>query len=318
MIQISIIVPIFNAEKTLLNIANCLNIQTFQNFEVLLVDDGSTDGSQALCNQIAAKDPRFRYIHQKNAGVSAARNRGLQEVKGEFITFLDADDVVDPNYLQALYETCTSLNSDISVCDVVVEEAGIETRRFTLPCRTLSHTEALNELLTRRNLNSGPYAKLFRRSVVENLHFPPLKAYEDILFVQNAFTNAQKIASTNLTAYHYIQNPHGAMSGFLRTPSLDIVTATSELLAFISSRKDLSADCFYITASHLMQYVIPMLPKPSEHEIPFIRAAQKLYGKHAMGILLCRAFPWKEKIIYLAFILGFIRKNKSFTRLEGI
>ena len=315
---VSIIIPVYNAEQALPHLISCLLNQSYNKFEVLLIDDGSTDHSFTICQQIADTDSRFRCIHQDNAGVSAARNRGLREARGEFITFLDADDVVNPNYLQALYETCTSLNSDIAVCDVVVEEAGIETRRFTLPCRTLSQVEALNELLTRRNLNSGPYAKLFRRSVVENLHFPPLKAYEDILFVQNAFTNAQKIASTNLTAYHYIQNPHGAMSGFLRTPSLDIVTATGELLAFISSRKDLSADCFYITASHLMQYVIPMLPTPSEHEIPFIRAAQKLYGKHAMGILLCRAFPWKEKIIYLAFILGFIRKNKSFTRLEGI
>lgn len=300
--MISVIIPIYNASATIGGIFENLLQQTGQDFEVIMVDDGSTDDSADLCQHIARKDTRFRYIHQTNAGVSAARNRGLQEAVGDFITFLDADDMIPPNYLQELLRTCEG--ADIAVCDVAVREGEIEVKRFThSPC-LLSRAEALNALLTRQTVNSGPYAKLFRREVLSSLIFPPLKAYEDILFVKDAFAKAQHIAVTNQTEYMYIQNPTGAMSGFIRSPSLDIIKATDELLSFIHTYGKLDPKTFYITASHLMQYVQPLIDKPAVDNSEFIRKAQQLYRKYKMQILCCPAFPWKEKVVYLAFAYG--------------
>ena len=312
--KISAIVPIFNAAETIGNLIKCLLQQTEKHFEVILVDDGSTDDSAAICQQTAGQDIRFHYIRQENAGVSAARNLGLREARGEYITFLDADDVIAPNYLQELLGACE--NADIAVCDVVVREGETEVKRFSLEPCILAQNEALNALLTRQTINSGPCAKLFRREILNSLSFPALKAYEDILFVKNAFANAQRVAVTNRTEYVYIQNPHGAMSGFLRAPSLDIVKATEELLAFIVSRTDLSPQTFYITASHLMQYVQPLIHEPIDN-VGFIRSARKLYGKYKMQILRCSAFPWKEKVVYLAFTYGWILTGKGARRIRG-
>lgn len=314
--MISVIIPIYNAEKELPRMLDCLLAQTERDFEVLLVNDGSKDASGHICDEIAAKDSRFHAIHQANAGVSAARNCGLAEAKGEYITFLDADDAIDLWYLAVLLTACETTGADIAVCDVALEQKGIERTRFTLPKQVLSQTDGLNYLLSRQGINSGPCAKLFRKTVLDGVTFPPLRAYEDVLFVKDAFCRAQKIAVTDKAIYHYIENSDGAMSRFTKTPSLDIVKATDQLLSFYKTRSDLGPMGFYITTSHLMQNVIPMLPTPTEQELPFLTAAQKLYRKYGMDICRCRAFPRKEKIVYLAFTMGLVRNNGRFVRLR--
>lgn len=311
--MISVIIPIYNAARYLPNMIRCIAAQTEQSFEVILIDDGSIDDSRDICDRIVSQDARFRCIHQPNSGVSSARNRGIKEATGDYLTFLDADDAIPSNYLHELL--CACQNADIAVCDVAVKERGKETKRFSLSPSILTQTEALNALLTRQTINSGPCAKLFRRELLDSLAFPPLKAYEDILFVKDAFSKAKRIGVTNRTAYDYIQNAQGAMSSFAKTPSLDIIKATDELLGFIGMRRDLSPRTFYITVSHLMQYVKPLLDKPSEENMAFILSARQLYRNYQMQILKCAAFPWKEKIIYLTFVYGWQFEHKRLTRI---
>ena len=298
--RISVIIPVYNAAATLPATVRGVLAQTYADLELLLINDGSTDGSGAVCDGFA--DPRVWVFHQENQGVSAARNLGLSHAGGEYITFLDADDIVPADYLQVLYDACR--NADIAVCDVVSIQDDQELARFTHPDAVLTQREALDFLLTRRRINSGPYAKLFRRDVLEGLTFPPLKAYEDILFIREAFCRANRIAVTDRTEYRYIQNPAGAMSSFFKAPSADIIRATDALLEFIGNRRDLSPETFYITASHLMQYAMPAAQNPEGRE--FVLLSRKLYRKYWRQLLACPAFPWKEKIAFSLFILGWL------------
>ncbi len=297
--MISIIIPIYNAAQHLPHMLQSLEEQSEQELEILLMDDGSTDASADICKSAEQRDARMHYFYHENAGVSAARNYALSLANGEYIAFLDADDTIDPNYFSELLVACSG--ADIAVCDVVIEtEAGEALSRFTAGLQTLTSQQALNMLLSRQGINSGPCGKLFRRSVVEGLHFPALKAYEDILFVKDAFAQSTYIASTAKTAYHYRQNAGSAMDQLKRSPSSDIVSATEELLKFISQYKDLDAACLYITISHLYQYVLSL----DVHDVaskPFRDAARQLYRKYWKSILSCSAFPWKEKIVYSLF-----------------
>ena len=296
-VSISIIIPVFNASEKIGTIINCINGQSVFDYEVMLIDDGSTDNSLDICQECAIENERIKVFHQENAGVSSARNLGLSKAQGEFITFLDADDEIPSNYLEKLLKTAIDNKADISVCDVTVINNNQETKRFTCPEKKLTKTQALNHVLSREAINSGPCAKLFRRSVIGKSIFPRLKAYEDIIFVVDVFDKAQNIVSTNETEYKYIQNQDGAMSSFLSMPSEDIIVASEYLIGFIECHPNLSPKCFYTTVSHLMQYCQSINDKSSS----FTKKAKRLIKNNNQKIICSPAFSWKEKMYYLFY-----------------
>ena len=300
--MISVIIPIYNAAMYLPEMLRCLSEQTERDLEIILVNDGSTDESADICLDAAQEDPRICYVYQENAGVSAARNRALAKASGDYIAFLDADDSIDSTYFEHLLGTCVS--ADIAVCDVSVEtRSGRRLSIFSAGDQSLTALHAMELLLTRQKINSGPCGKMFRREIIADLQFPPLRAYEDILFVRDAFARANIVASTSQTAYHYYQNSGSAMDQQRKTPSLDVAAATSDLLEYIVGHSELDPRCFYITVSHLYQYVLGLdrsTPKGKE----FVHAVRRLYRKFWTSIVKCPAFPWKEKILYLLFVSG--------------
>lgn len=299
--MISVIIPMYNPGILLCRMLESVLHQTYRDLEILLIDDGSTDDTAQFCKEFVARDKRVQYFYQDNAGVSAARNLGLQKADGEFIAFLDADDCIDSNYFEELILACQ--DTDIAACDVSVEdETGQVLSLFSLSKPELSSTEALNYLLERKNINSGPYAKLFRSSVIDTIRFPALNVYEDILFVMQAFENAHSIGVTNRTAYHYCQNTQSAMHKAVQKLPMDIVKATDEIMAFISCYKDLEDKCTYITLSHLYQYV-QLAAKQRQENFKFLQSARRFFFKYWWQLLRCRAFPRKEKIVYILFML---------------
>lgn len=313
--MISIIIPTYNTEAHLSHLFSCLQAQSFRDFEVLLINDGSTDQSGKFCEEIVCADARFRYLPQENSGVSAARNRGIQASRGEYITFLDADDEIPADYLKVLLTALENSHAQMSVCDVTVIENGKEVNRFSCS-QQLSQKEALEHILSRRYINSGPYAKLFRRDLLQQVSFPPLKAYEDILFVVDAVCRCSDIAATSDTEYRYVQNQSGAMSSFLKLPSTDIIAATDQLLVFLKGRPELDPYCTYITASHLMQYVQALLPMHNPQANTFLRSAQNLFRKHLLSIVTCHAFPRKEKALFALFGFGWVYHEKKLSKLR--
>lgn len=310
--MISIIIPIYNAEAALERMLVSVSKQTFGDYELLLINDGSTDNSEVICLEAQRNDKRIRYISQTNQGVSAARNLGIKESHGDYITFLDADDEIDTNYLYELYNACQDV--DISICKVIVEtEDGKITREFDPEYKKISAVQSLELLLLRKQINSGPCAKLFKKTVLDYIEFPPLRAYEDILFNVLAFSKVSSVRCINTTAYHYIQNINSAMGGFLKMPSLDIINATDSIMQFLNVNKEVSRECEYITLSHLFQYVLPMLDA-KKTENSFIKESVKLYKKYYLKILKNKYFPWKEKVVYGLFCLGIGYLNGKFIK----
>lgn len=313
--MISIIIPIYNAEKTISAIVHDIKNQDYFDYQVLLIDDGSTDKSGEYGKKFQDQDKRFHYVYQQNAGVSSARNHGLRIAKGEYITFLDADDRIDTNYLSSLLHSCVTYNSDIAVCNVIVHRKNDVKMIFSVENGLLQQKDALNLLLSRRKINSGPYAKLFRRKTLYDLSFPEIKTYEDIIFVKDAFCNAESISMTNETGYHYIENDDGAMKKFLSSPTMDIIIATENLADFIKSYKTLNSKTFYITLSHLMQYVTSMYPFQGEEKVyEFMINTKKVFAKYRKDIMFCSAFPWKEKILFELYSVGYLYNDGKISK----
>ena len=300
--MISIIIPIYNAGKTLKKTLDSIKRQSYQNIEVVLINDGSTDRTEEICKEYVEKDHRFKYYYQDNKGVSEARNNGMRKASGKFITFIDADDIVDKEYCEILRRY--SGDVDIVVCDISIEQNGVELKRFTMPNVCIDTTEALNNLFIRKNINSGPSGKLIKKELLKNIIFPDLTTYEDIIFNMKLFEEAKNVFVTNQTQYHYVQNNEGAMSKMLKCPSIDIIKATDIMMEYISNHDELDDECAYVTLSHLLQYVYIVKDNKSYGSDTFLKGAKEVFSKYRKQILQCRAFPWKEKILFGLYSFG--------------
>lgn len=219
--MISIIIPVYNAEPYLEQCFNSISSQTLSDWECILVDDGSTDGSGKICDSWANKDNRIKIIHQKNQGVSAARNSGLNTAKGEWIAFVDSDDWLEPDYLSAMLE-------QKGVTDLVVSgqireyEDGhtIIYRPKALDIFYISkdYAEEFNNL----NVNSllyAPHEKLFRADIIKinNLTFQVGCSYgEDLQFVYSYLEHVKTVGTVNRALYHYRMANSGTLSTIFR------------------------------------------------------------------------------------------------------
>lgn len=171
---VSIIIPVYNSEKYLEAALQSAQEQSYKNIEVLLIDDGSTDSSPSICDAFAAKDSRFRVVHQQNSGPSAARNRGIDEAKGEYLTFFDNDDLLHKDFIKILYELCVQNNCDIAL-----------TKSFPfLDEKTIPYGEPETKLMfmDRRELSvqlldmgwtglAVTMAKLFKKNLFDKIRF---------------------------------------------------------------------------------------------------------------------------------------------------
>lgn len=202
---ISIIVPLYCVESYLSRCIESILEQTYENFELILVDDGSTDGSPVLCDQYAASDNRIHVIHQENKGVSGARNTGLDAAHGEYIAFVDADDWVDPEYISYLLEIMTRFQVRISACNHFVYANGLDHVKFSVDESIISLTlrQSMDNILYHQPPDVSPWGKLYQRSLFENLRYPEGKVFEDTFEIADLLVAADGIAFGNAPKYHY-------------------------------------------------------------------------------------------------------------------
>ena len=174
MSKISIIVPVYNAEKYIETCIESTLGQTFADFELILIDDGSVDQSPGMCDEYAQKDARIKVIHQVNAGVSAARNSGLDAAEGEYVAFIDSDDWVDKSFLQKCLDTLYSTNGDLCITGFYFyNETVVDIRKATEHSlvRTNSISAPQVQELMEKCLISNIWAKLYRRSIIGDMRF---------------------------------------------------------------------------------------------------------------------------------------------------
>ena len=201
--KISVIVPLFHTEPCLKRCLDSLQQQTFSEIEVLMIDDGSADGSGAICDAYAASDPRFIAIHRRHEGVSAARNCGLDLAKAEYIMFADSDDWVEPDFCRIPYETAVKENADMVIFRF--EKLGFRHGNkisAPLPEGSVSKKEALAMLVDGR---TGNYLwnRCFHRSLFSTIRFPEGMCYEDIGTLFRVVSAASAIVVSNAMLYHY-------------------------------------------------------------------------------------------------------------------
>ncbi len=202
--KISVIVPVYNTAPYLRRCLDSVTGQSYRNLEILLVDDGSTDGSGGICDEYAARDGRIRVKHQPNRGLSTARNAGLEEAEGLYICFVDSDDAISGDYIDSLYRACTDAAAEIAQCDFCIEEALLGTGVST-------HIEYTGFEMSERLCEGSQdqYAviwnKLYARKLFNGIRFPDGRIHEDEATVYRLLWKADKCAVLGRRLYFYRQ-----------------------------------------------------------------------------------------------------------------
>lgn len=230
--KISIIVPVYNIEKYLEKSVESLLNQTYKNLEIILIDDGSSDKSPEICDSFAEKDGRVKVIHQKNKGVSAARNAGLKIAGGDFIGFCDGDDLPDEDLFDFLYNLAESDKADIAMCEVrFAYENGMIRNIATGEHKIWNNCEDFLCDFFKGKISLGTYTKLFRAKVCKGVEYPEdCKTNEDKYYCYAAALNAEKICIKSEAKYTYFRREGSSSITEFTEKYFDIVYLADRIL----------------------------------------------------------------------------------------
>lgn len=310
--KISIIVPVYNCEKYISNCINSILEQSFKDFELILVDDGSSDRSFEICESFAKKDNRVRAIHQPNSGVSRARNRGLDEAKGEYIGFVDGDDCVDKEMYKRLYKNLADNNADISICGIVnyfVKKDGTteKVRQSQVDGFWIfSGEQALKEALQSRLYSVNPVNKLFKRELFDKLRYPEGKISEDAFLIPVVISKAGKVVDDSKPMYYYLRRENSITTSNFSDRDWDVVEAYKNHLDMVSEKFPNLKKVAKFRYLWAYTYVIDkiMLSENSENYLEDFKKAFNFIKKNILQIIFNPYFSLKRKIAVMVLLIN--------------
>lgn len=209
---VSVIIPVYNVEGYLKECFESVVAQTYENIEIILVNDGSTDSSGKIADMLALGESRASVIHKKNGGLSDARNRGLEAAKGKYVTFIDSDDYVDKTFVEKLLKLTQETGADIAQCDNTRTPRRLG--RGTDGSTVLSGPDAFLKLMKYRVVSPTAWGKLYRASLFRdnNLFFPVARIHEDTALLYKLVYCSDKVACLNRALYYYRKNENSIMT----------------------------------------------------------------------------------------------------------
>lgn len=211
--MISVIVPVYNIEKYLPKCLDSILNQSVCEWEAWLIDDGSTDKSGDICDRYANLDHRFKVVHQSNQGLPAARNTGLRNVKGDYISFIDGDDFIHPDFLKFMIKALTDNNADITICGVETIPSSDKNTEFLFPhphyeVNFLTQDECISSLfyIHKKYTCMAVWDKVFSRKIIDGLFFENTTC-EDVEFLSRVYQRIKKAVRINTVLYYYVKRP---------------------------------------------------------------------------------------------------------------
>lgn len=323
-ILISFIVPVYNVQEYLETCAHSILGQSFRNIELILVDDGSTDGSGTLCDSIAMSDPRVRVIHQKNGGVHTARNRGIQEAGGQYVLFVDADDWLDPDMVESTAEILIREDLDILRFNYVREYDGKSSPKINTfvkeglsvgeDCQTIYRQMMgliQEELKHPENFNflSAVWTSIIRKDLItgNQLEFvprEPIGSFEDGLFNISVMKYVKRFYYLDKCFYHYRKTNAGACTANYRPNYLEKQTLLFERLKKIADEINDSRflEAFYnrvsFSAMEMCLNIIKSTKSGTEKRREIAKVCNSPIHREAFGCLQLRYFTMKWRVYF--------------------
>lgn len=316
---ISIIVPVYNVAFYLPKCLDSIIAQTYSNIEILLINDGSTDESGKICDEYAQKDPRIKVWHKENGGVSSARNLGIEMACGQYIGFVDSDDIIEPEMFENLLTNAVLHQCEISCCTLnTVKRDGSS---YCLKASSAFSEESKN-VITKyftdpfvKALLYGPNNKIFRADIIHNIRFRPYRLGEDILFVFEALIHCTQIYFDTFVGYHYMMRENSAMTSPFSIKRLDYIAAARTLEMICETEAPYAATKARIWVyGHVLITIRQIYANRKQHHTVFANFIRENLPYLRENRALLSHLPFKRQIDYyllnhMPFIYRFIQKG---------
>lgn len=299
--KISIIVPVYNIDKYLSNCLDSILDQTFTDFEVIAVNDGSTDQSGSICEAYATRDQRIKVVHKKHGGVSSSRNLGVEHAKGDYIGFVDGDDYIHAHMYHNLYERCMETESDISICKLGREIDGKLINHIENPyMKVLNNEEAMDELFKGTLYRFSLCNKLFHKHCFAGVQFPEGRIHEDLSTTYQLFAKANKVVYTNRSGYIYVKRKNSILTTRFHEKRLDSLIGWNEILLYMKQHYQCLLEsvysCFGYWCVDQVYYILNQVEDKQERK-KYLEIIRKIVNTNYRELMYNQILSFKYKYI---------------------
>ena len=304
--KISVIVPVYNVEQYLERCVDSIINQTYTNLEIILVNDGSTDNSGKLCDELAKKDERIRVIHKENGGLSDARNRGIDEAESDLVGFIDSDDYIDSDMYEVLLKNLNDTDANLSMCALYdVYNNTPEAQVTNKETWELSSEQAIKMVMEAKILSVTAVNKLYRKSLFSDLKFEVGKIAEDAFIMIKLLDKCEKIVATNEKKYYYVHRENSITTQKFSTKFLNVIEAYEQNSNIILEKYPKLKDVAQTRMNWAYFYVLDRLLLDDNYNDKELENKLISYLKnHRKDILNDPLFTKGRKIGFIALLLN--------------
>ena len=321
---LSVIVPVYNVEAYVARCVESILNQTYKNLEVILVDDGATDASGAICDTFAAQDPRVRVIHKENGGLSSARNAGLETATGEYITFVDSDDWIEGDALEKLLAAALEHQVELVVGGRYDVDGKTGEKRLGLCPRrqeVISGEELVGRIFLWDNCDSSACDKLFARRLFREVRFPMGKVCEDVPVMYRIVLDAGRAALLDKPVYNYFHRPGSISNSTLSEKTFHFSQHTAEIYPYIKKHHPaIEPQARFLRVRSLSHILLLLEQSEDEVRVRFseeYRKARRELRKHSGFILKSPYFSKKEKLTDILLNINLYRMLRPVFHRKG-
>jgi glycosyltransferase involved in cell wall biosynthesis len=294
--KISVIIPVYKVEEYLRKCLDSVLAQTFQDYELILVDDGSPDNCGKICDEYALKDSRIRVIHKQNGGLSDARNAAMDIITGEYISFIDSDDYVLPTHLEELYSALIETDSDLAIGNITSVSEDKLNPKFYCPATGRTVLEGLSVFNT---LNQPcAWAKLYKKFIFDDIRFPFQKLYEDTFIYHEILSKVSRGVLTGKNTYFYLIRSGSILHQEYRLAFTDIIDAVEARIKKLEELglNDLADQNREFIYSRVAVAFANLDPTVTENKVR-LNEIKRVYD-HEYPLLIKRASNIRQKVRY--------------------
>ena len=301
MIRLSVIVPVYNVEKYLKKCIESILAQSFKDFELILIDDGSTDSSGKICDEYEKRDARIIVIHKTNGGLSSARNAGLDIAKGKYIGFVDSDDWISPQMYEKLILMCEKNDLDMAVCGVkkCYNDSSKDYICYnTINDKILNREEAITEIFVNHSFGEEACNKIYKKDIFKTIRYPEGKIHEDTYCICDIVDMCRKIGYSKEIGYFYYQRSNSIMNSV--TPNIDKIESVSKVLEYLKHYSKIYFKCSSGLLSAPLRNLSYILKEKTKNNNKYLKGLKSFYRKYRQNVIKNKYISKGEKIIMLS------------------